>query len=158
MAFIIELKFIGFFVNDIVIKINRNVTRKRQGNINNKISTRHETRKESTRFKFNVIVAWWSRNGFTRISGDNPMLRHRRSKNFPQRRYSPSFLSLNAHYRDACTAIHSSTWLLIESIDIARYTRTSFLRTIFTGARSSVYWSIECYYTWMLLKRVITCR
>lgn len=57
MAFIIELKFIGFFVNDIVIKINRNVTRKRQGNINNKISTRHETRKESTRFKFNVIVA-----------------------------------------------------------------------------------------------------
>lgn len=52
-----------------MIKINRNVTRKRRGNINNKISTRHETREESTRFKFNVIVAWWSRNGFTRISG-----------------------------------------------------------------------------------------
>lgn len=52
-----------------MIKINRNVTRKRRGNINNKISTRHETREESTRFKFNVIVAWWSRNEFTRISG-----------------------------------------------------------------------------------------
>lgn len=101
-------------------------------------------------------------SSLTLLSRDDPemdlhgyrgtMLRQRRSKNFPQRRYSPSFLSLNAHYGDACTAIHSSTWLLIESIDIVRYTRTSFLGTIFTGARSLVYWSIECYCTWMLLK------
>lgn len=58
-------------------------------------------------------------SSLTLLSRDDPemdlhgyrgtMLRQRRSKNFPQRRYSPSFPSLNAHYGDACTAIHSST-------------------------------------------------